>query len=56
MADKYRHPNAGCGDFDRSINNFFGLGDHFPFFFGGAIFHEHIDMWDDIKSDLLGVD
>ena len=36
------------------IDDLLRLRDHLPLFFGGAVFHEHIDMWDHVKRDLLG--
>ena len=54
MADEHRHAHAGRGDFDVLVEDFLGLGDHFPFFFGRAIVQENVDMRDHVEGDLLG--
>ncbi len=56
MPHKNRNPHACCGDFYFRINNLLGFGNHFPFFFGGAIFHKHINMRNDVKGDLFWID
>ena len=53
MANENRHTNTGRGYFDRRVDNFFRLSDHFPFFFSGTVFHKCINMRDHIESDLL---
>ena len=54
MADKNRHTHTSRGHLNFWVEHFFRLDNHFPFFFGRAILHEHVNMRDDVESDLLG--
>ena len=54
MADKDRHTHACGGHLDIRVEHFLRLDNHFPFFLGRPVLHEHINMRDDIKGDLLG--
>ena len=36
---------------DVFIENFFGFNAHFPFFFGEAVIHERINLWNYIESN-----
>lgn len=45
----------GCCNFDCRVYDFFGFGYYFLFFFGGVVFYEYIDVWDDVKGDFFGV-
>ena len=54
MADKCRHANTcGC-EFYLRVDDFFRFRRHLPLFFREAVFHEDVDMRDDVKCDLLG--
>ncbi len=53
MPNEHRNPHTCRGNLDLRVNDLLGLGNHFPFFFGGAVFHEHIDMRDHVKRNLL---
>ena len=39
---------------NRRVEDLFRLGRHFPFFFGEAVIHEHVDMRYRVKGDLFG--
>ena len=54
MADKDRHAHASRGELDLGIEDLLGLGHHLPFLLGRAVFHEDVDMRNDVEGDLLG--
>ena len=54
VAHKDRHAHGGAGDLDLWIEDLLGFGQHLPLFLGVAVFHEHIDVRDDVEGDLLG--
>ena len=56
MAYEHRHAHAGRGELDLGIENLLGLDHHLPFLLGRAVFHEDVDMRNDVEGDLLGED
>ena len=54
MADKDRYAGAGGEQLDGRIENFLGLNHHLPLFLGRAVFHEGVDVGDDVEGNLLG--
>jgi hypothetical protein len=54
VADEDRHAHGGAGDLDLRIEHLLGFGQHLPFFLGVAVFHEVVDVRDDVEGDALG--
>ena len=54
VTDEYRDTDAGCGDLDLGIQNLLGLDHHLPFLLGVAVFHEDVDVRNDVEGDGLG--
>ena len=54
MTDENRNTNSSSSKLDFWIKHFFGFGNHFPFFFGVAVFHEYVDMGNNVESNTLG--
>ena len=54
VANKYRYPHAGCGQFDFRVEYLLDLNHHLPLFLRIAVVEEAIDMRNDVKRDLLG--
>ena len=59
MSNKDRHAHAGRRQLDARVENFFGLGQHFPFLFRVAVLHEDVDVRNAIEGnfpcELLGL-
>src|SRR5690606_32876990 len=54
MAAEDRRTHAGRGDLDLRVHDLLGLGDHLPFLARRAVFHEAVDVRDDVEGNLLG--
>ena len=54
MADEHRHAHARRRHLDLRIEDLLGLGDHLPFLFRVAVFHEDVDVRNAVEGDFLG--
>ena len=54
MRDEHRHAHASGGEANLGIKNLLGLRHHLPFLLGEAVFHEDVDLGNEIEGDALG--
>src|SRR5690606_37368098 len=54
MADEDRNTHRRAGDLDLRIKHLLGFGHYLPLFLGVAVFHEDVDVRNDVEGDALG--